>query len=251
MTLPPASTQRPKRFWTSVGVVEADGGYAVALDSRRVRTPAGHTLVLPTSALAELVAGEWEAQGERVDMATMHATRLAFTAADHAAGARVGLIAEVARFAATDLVCYFATAPASLVEMQARRWGALLEWAERERGLKFTRIHGVIHAPQPPRTLADVEALAGELGDYALAGLAFGAALFGSSVIALALQCDQLDGEAAFELARLDELFQETHWGVDEEAAVRAAKLRAEAMMLERWFAALRRGERWRSAARN
>ena len=59
-------------------------------------------------------------------------------------------------------------------------------------------------------------------------------------MIAIALQRDQLDGDAAFDLARLDEAFQESQWGIDEEAAIRAAKLKAEALMLERWFAALR-----------
>ncbi len=126
------------------------------------------------------------------------------------------------------------------MEAQSRRWGALLDWARDELGLTFVRVHGIVHAPQPPETLVGVEALAGQLGDFALAGLAFGAALFGSSVIAIALQRDQLDGEAAFDLARLDEAFQESQWGVDEESATRAAKLKAEALMLERWFAALR-----------
>ena len=240
MTLSSTPTQRPKRFWTKASAAVADDGFAVALDSRRLRSPAGQILTLPTEALAALVAGEWDVQGEQVDMASMHATRLAFTAADHAARARAGLIAEVARFAGSDLVCYFADAPRSLVEAQTRRWGALLDWAEAELGLTFVRVHGIIHAPQPPQTLAGVEALAGELADFGLAGLAYGAALFGSAVIAIALQRDQLDGEAAFDLARLDEAFQESQWGVDEEAAVRSAKMRTEALMLERWFVALR-----------
>lgn len=240
MTQTPPPDNRPKRFWTQAAPIEADGGFGVALDSRRVRTPQGRPLVLPTRPLAELVAAEWAAQGEQVEMAAMHATRLAFTCADHGTRVRADLVAEVARFAASDLVCYFATAPASLVALQARRWGALLDWAEAELGLVFVRVHGIIHAPQPPQTLAAVEALAAALDDYALTGLAFGAALFGSAVIALALQRDQLDGEAAYALARLDETFQESQWGIDEEAAIRAAKLRAEALMLERWFAALR-----------
>ena len=240
MTQTPPANNRPKRFWTTAAAIEADAAFQVALDSRRVRTPRGRPLTLPTRALAELVAGEWAAQGEYVEMAAMHATRLAFTAADHGDRARADLVAEVARYAASDLVCYFATAPASLVELQARRWGALLDWAADDLGLTFVRVHGIVHAPQPPQTLAAVEALAGDLGDYALTGLAYGSALFGSAVIAIALQQDQLDGEAAFQLARLDEAFQEAQWGVDDEAAARTAKLRVEALMLERWFAATR-----------
>ena len=232
--------ERPRRFWTETSVVEAENGYAVALDNRRVRTPAGRLLVMPTRSLAERVASEWAAQGEHVEIAGMHATRMAFTTSDHGSRARAGLVAEIARFAATDLVCYFATAPASLVAMQERRWGALLNWAEESLGLVFVRVRGINHAAQPDATLARVEALADGLDDFTLSGLAFGSALFGSAVIALALQRGYLNGEAAFDLGRLDEAFQESQWGVDEEAATRAARLRAEALMLERWFAALR-----------
>ena len=153
MTLTPSRADRPKRFWTETTAVEAEGGYAVTLDSRRVRTPKGSPLILPTRGLADLIASEWAAQGEHIEMAGMHATRLAFTTADHGARARADLVAEAARFAASDLLCYFATAPASLVEAQTRRWGALLDWAQGELGLTFVRVHGIIHAPQPPETL--------------------------------------------------------------------------------------------------
>jgi chaperone required for assembly of F1-ATPase len=50
----------------------------------------------------------------------------------------------------------------------------------------------------------------------------------------------KLTGDAAFDLSRLDETFQEERWGVDHEAAERAPRMRAEAEMLDRWFAALR-----------
>ena len=48
------------------------------------------------------------------------------------------------------------------------------------------------------------------------------AGLFGSAILALALQRGRLTGEAAFDLSRLDEAFQEEQWGVDAEAAVRS-----------------------------
>ena len=56
-----------------------------------------------------------------------------------------------------------------------------------------------------------------------MAGLAHATALFGSAVLALALHRGELDAEAAFELSRLDEAFQQARWGVDEEAAERTA----------------------------
>jgi chaperone required for assembly of F1-ATPase len=87
--------------------------------------------------------------------------------------------------------------------------------------------------------LAGVKVLALELDDFGLTGLAFGAALFGSAILAIALHRGWLNGEQAFELSRLDEAWQEDQWGVDDEAAQRTERLRGEAMMLDRWFRGL------------
>ena len=69
--------------------------------------------------------------------------------------------------------------------------------------------------------------------------LALATPLLGSAVLALAVQRGVLAGEAAFELSRLDEAFQERQWGVDAEAAERTEARREEAQLLDRWFRAL------------
>ena len=240
MSLPGHSAERMRRFYQGADVAPADGGFAVRLDGRQPRSPQGQPLVLPTEALAQLVAGEWAAQGENILPETMPATRLAWgalTLADE--GVRRGAVARVAGFAETDLLCYFADGPTSLVERQERRWGAMIDWAGAALGAVFHRAQGVIHQPQPPATIARIEALAGEESDCALAGLAAAASLFGSAILAFARRRGELTPEAAFELSRLDETFQEERWGVDAEAAARADAMAKEAVMLGGWFAAL------------
>ncbi|WP_334161381.1 ATP12 family chaperone protein [Phenylobacterium sp.] len=231
--------EKPRRFYKDVAVAEAEGGFAVLLDARNVRTPKGARLVLPTRPIAEQVAGEWAGQGETIELAGMHATRLANTALDSIPQAREATAQSVADYAGSDLVCYFAEQPAGLVSRQQAHWGPVLDRAERDLGLAFVRCAGIVHRSQPEPTLAEVRALALALDDFGLAGLAFGAALFGSSVLALGLQRGWLTGEQAFDLSRLDEAWQEEKWGVDAEAAERAGRLRVEAQMLERWFRGL------------
>jgi chaperone required for assembly of F1-ATPase len=231
---------RPKRFWTEVAVAPADAGFAVKLDARTARTPGGKPLVLPTEALAQLVAGEWRGVEEYLEVGHMPATRLAFTTLDAVAQTREAVAAETARYAGSDLLCYFADEPQVLLERQARSWGPLLDWAESELGLKFVRASGIMHQAQPIETLELAEALALRMDDFQLSALSWATALFGSAVLALALQRGRLDGDQAFDLSRLDETFQAEQWGVDEEAALREAKLREEARLLERWFVALK-----------
>jgi len=231
--------EKPRRFYKTVEVAEAEGGFAVLLDGRALRTPGGVRLLLPTRANAEQVAAEWEAQGDTLELAQMHATRLANTAIDSIGKAREATADQIARYAGSDLLLYFAEDPEALVRRQTEHWGPLLDRAEAEARLSFVRASGIIHQEQPQETLAEVRRIALALDDFALAGLAFGVALFGSAILAIGVQRGWLNGVQAFELSRLDEAWQEEQWGVDEEAAERTAKLRGEAEMLGRWFRGL------------
>ena len=245
------SEERIKRFWKDVTVEAGEGGWRVLLDGRSPRTPAHATLVLPTEPLARLVADEWAAQGEHLDPATMPATRLASTAIDRIPQARDGVAEEVTRYLGSDALCYFADAPQGLIAEQEARWRPWLDWAARDLSLPLRQAEGIGHVAQPDAVLRHGRELVlalddfsqtrqAEVVDFSLAGLATATGLFGSAVLALAVQRGALSGAEAFELSRLDEAWQERQWGVDEEAAQRTAARRAEAELLDRWFAALR-----------
>ena len=55
-----------KRFYKDVAVTPQEGGFAILLDGRTVKTPARNILVLPTEKLASAIAAEWREQGEEV-----------------------------------------------------------------------------------------------------------------------------------------------------------------------------------------
>ena len=234
------SEERLKRFWTAVTVERRDGGWTVLLDGRTPKTPAHSAYALPTEAAAQLVADEWAAQGKFIDPATMPATRLAATAIDRVSQTREPVAEEIAAYAGSDLLCYLADAPTSLAVEQGRAWKPWRDWAAAELDVRLEPTEGIIHLPQPPETIDRVMAHALALDDFALTGLATAVPLLGSAVLGLAVQRGALSGEAAFDLSRLDEAFQERQWGIDEEAAVRTAGRRAEAGVLDRWFAALK-----------
>lgn len=232
-------TEKPRRFYKVVTIAAADEGYAILLDERSVRGPRGGKVVLPTRPLAEMVAQEWAAQGEELEIADMHATRLANTAIDSIPAAREATGQSIADYAASDLLCYFAEEPEALVSRQQAHWGPVLDRAEREIALVFARAAGIVHRDQPAETLAKVRDIALAEDDFGLAGLAFGTSLFGSAVLAIALRRGWINGRQALELSRLDEAYQEEKWGVDSEAAERTARLSVEADMLDRWFRAM------------
>jgi chaperone required for assembly of F1-ATPase len=236
---------KPKRFYKAAAAApflgeNGEGGFAVQLDGRTPKSPARKPLIAPTRLLADMIAAEWDAQVEYIDNSLMPATRLAFTAIDRIAETRAEVAGEVTAYAASDHLCYRAEHPTPLVERQDREWGAILDWARAEFGLVFTPVAGIIHQPQPSATLAAVEALALTMDDFTLAGVAFAAGLYGSTVLALAVRAGRLTGRRALDLSRLEEVFQAEQWGQDAEAKARAEALAIEAEMIDRWFAALR-----------
>lgn len=229
-----------KRFYTDVTTELRQGGFAVLLDGRQIRTPGKAPLLAPTHALAEACANEWRGQGELVLMDTMALTRLLNTAIDQTPRKRAINVESIAGYAATDLVCHRAESPASLVERQAAAWDPLVAWARDDLGAPLRVVPGVIAADQPLAAREAFAIAADACDDFALTGLARAVGIAGSGVIGLALQRGRLDGDSAWAAACLDDLWQLETWGEDFVARQRLDALRTEFTALGAWFAALK-----------
>jgi chaperone required for assembly of F1-ATPase len=179
--------------------------------------------MLPTPALAEAVAAEWQAQGDRIRPATMPLTRLANTAIDRVGPERARILAEMVSYAGSDLVCYRAAAPPALVARQARHWDAVVEWAQAALDVHFLVAVGVVHRKQPARALEAMATAFAALGDFEIAALHNIMTLTGSALLALMLARRAIAPDAAWHAAHVDEDFQIEQWGEDEEATQRRA----------------------------
>lgn len=212
------STWAMKRFWKDVSVTEGDSGYEVHLDDRPVRTPAKNPLALPTRALAEAVAEEWRAQEGTVQPNLMPFTRISNSALDKVAPQRDAIIALLADYGGTDLLCYRAERPEELVARQAAEWDPLLEWADAALGARLISTQGVIPIEQDAAALSALRAPMGALSDFELAAFHDLVSLSGSLVIGFAAAVRQNSAESLWEVARLDERWQIEQWGDDIEA---------------------------------
>ena len=127
----------PKRFYKQVSVAPAEGGFEVQLDGRSVKTPLKRALVMPGEPMAQAVADEWDAQETHIDPTAMIITRLANTAIDRVAGDEARIVNEIVQFSASDMVCYRADTPDSLVGRQGAQWDPVLDWAHQTLGCRF------------------------------------------------------------------------------------------------------------------
>lgn len=217
----------PKRFYKEAVHAAAEGGYAIHLDSRPVKTPGKSLLLLPNEVLGAAVAAEWMAQEKLINPANMPLTRIANSALD-AVSVRFDEVADdVTKFAGNDALCYRADDPQTLVETQRRLWDPVVDWAGELLGGRFVLIEGLIHAPQPEALLAAYRGrIAGET-PLRLAALHTVTSLTGSALLALALRENLLDAEAVWTAAHVEEDFNIERWGEDAEAAqIRAYKHR-------------------------
>ncbi|MFD1949732.1 ATP12 family chaperone protein [Sphingomonas arantia] len=227
-----------KRFWTDVAVVPADPtGYAITLDTRPVRTPMRLPLVLPTRALADAVAAEWEAQGEEVDPRTMPMTGLSNAAIDRVMPDPALFVDQIAAYAETDLLCYRADAPNTLVARQAEAWDPLLAWARTRYDVTLRVTTGIVHVAQPPETLARLRTAVAAHDAHALAALSPLTTIAGSLIAALAVADRHLDADTAFDLTHLDELWQVERWGEDTLATEARMLRKADFMAAARFLA--------------
>lgn len=214
-----------KRFYRETAVDRTDEGHCVLLDGKPMRTPAKAVLLVPTRPLAEAIAAEWAGVPDKAEIVVGHLplTRLAATGLDRVASQRNTVIEDTAKYAASDLLCYRATDPESLVTRQQETWQPLLDWAVERFGATFEVASGLTYVTQPESSVIKLRTAVAAHSDLALSALYNLTHIAGSLVIALAVSEQRLDAAQAFRAAQLDELYQAERWGDDPLAIERRA----------------------------
>lgn len=198
------------------------------LDDQPIGTPAATGLVVPTRALAEAIAAEWNAQGPKIDPASMPMLQLANAAIDRVAPDPARVVGETVAYAETDLTCHWAPAPNELIERQRQHWQPLLDWLAVSCDAPLQPVSGIVPIRQSAAAIDALRTLVRGLDPFHLTGLHYLTTVTGSLVIALSVFRGRLDPEGAWAAAQLDENFQIERWGEDPLAAQRRRGQRAE-----------------------
>ncbi|HEX4738994.1 MAG TPA: ATP12 family protein [Allosphingosinicella sp.] len=204
-----------KRFYRQATAAPAEGGVAILLDGRPVKTPARNPLVVPTEELGEAIAAEWNGQGEEIDPRAMPLTGLANAAIDRVVPDPAAFARNLAAYGESDLLCYRSEGPPELVRRQEERWDRLLAWARRRYDVDFETVCGVMHKPQPAETVDRLARAVATRDPFRLAALSPLVTISGSLVVALALEEGEIGRDEAWAAATLDEAWQAEQWGED------------------------------------
>jgi chaperone required for assembly of F1-ATPase len=206
-----------KRFYKETAVDLGDGGHRVLLDGKPMRTPAKAVLVVPTRGLAEAISAEWGKVPDKADINASHLplTRLAATGLDRVTSQRARVIEDTAKYAGSDMLCYRAGGPDTLVKRQQETWQPLLDWADERYGARLVVVEGLAFVEQPADAVARLHEAVATHSDLGLSALYNLTHISGSLVVALAVAEGHLSAADAFAAAQLDELYQVERWGED------------------------------------
>jgi chaperone required for assembly of F1-ATPase len=222
LTMAPSQTVTGKRFYKSASVRELSrDSFEICLDERPIETPAGHKLAVPARALAEAIAEEWNRQGDVISPQKLPLTRLANSAIDGVAGNECQVIEDILKYASTDLLCYRASHPESLMTGQAKLWDPILDWIRTEYDADFAVTSGLAPVTQPAAAMDAIKAALMAFSAFELAAVHVMTTLTGSALIALAHARGRLDLSASWKAAHADEDWQISRWGEDFEAKER------------------------------
>lgn len=212
------SEWKAKRFWKEARTEPVEGGFAVRLDGRPVKTPAKAQLVVPTPAIAHAIAAEWDAQADIIDPLSMPYTRTANAAIDKVAIQKAEVADMLAAYGDADLLCYRADAPGELVARQAAIWDPYLDWAAEALGARLYPRTGLMHESQDEAALDILSARTHALSAFELAAFHDLVSLTGSLILGFASAQEDAAPDEIWAASRLDETWQEEQWGPDEEA---------------------------------
>jgi chaperone required for assembly of F1-ATPase len=217
-----------KRVYKTVDVEEIDDGFSVRLDGKPVRSPARRDLRIPSRALAEAVASEWDAQLEAVEPRRMPMMSLVATSADRVEPQRDHVIGTIAGYAESDLLCYRADEPEDLVGRQTETWQPLLDWCADSFNAHLRVTTGIMPVRQDPKAVQAIRDVVAGYENLPVTALHELTAICGSVVIGLAVCEGRIKAEDGVAAAQLDEAFQLERNGEEEEAMERLANMRVD-----------------------
>ena len=129
-----------------------------------------------------------------INVSHLPLTRLAATGLDRVTSQRARVIEDTAKYAGSDMLCYRASEPETLVKRQQEIWQPLLDWAAERYGARLVVVEGLAFVEQPADAVARLHEAVATHSDLGLSALYNLTHISGSLVVALAVAEGHLVG---------------------------------------------------------
>ncbi|XP_058057831.1 ATP synthase mitochondrial F1 complex assembly factor 2 [Anopheles bellator] len=204
----------PKRFYRNTGVISSNGRYEITLDSRKLKTPKGQPFYVESEPLAIAIATEWDAQKEVVDRSTMHLTALSSTFIDNPNSIQKhDMVNYLVNYMTTDTILFHSSQEPELKKLQVQEWDPIIEWCNKRYEINLASTDSLTVPTFAPGMAMNVGRYFASYNTAALHGFVFAVDTIKSIILTMACADRHLTTERAVQLARLEEEFQQGHWG--------------------------------------
>lgn len=207
------ATQK-KKFYKEVTLTQDNGSFEVCLDGRKLKTPAGSVVSVPSKPLALAIATEWRNQKDVIRLTDMHLTSLMYTAIDNPFKWTPEILsAAIINYLDTDTVCYRSQDPPSLMALEKDKWDPIIEWFMKEFNVTVGITDNIIDSPVTAETKKVIETNLTSYPLTPLLGVQFMTENLKSVILTHALMKTRLTVEEAVSLSRLEIEYQTSQWG--------------------------------------
>ena len=218
-------------------IKKVDNSYEILLNEKKIMTPAGNVLKIPTSNMANIILKDVKKDKGNKQVSALKITN---TAIDQISKNKKEYISNIVNSIHSDTICFFALDQEGLYKEQKKLWMPLIIWMKKFYKLDIKYSSNLKLVQQNKKDIENLTNLINRYNIFELSALITLIKLTNSLVIPLALFESKISANIAFKLSSLEELYQASLWGKDKEAFDRLDSIKLDIKSVKDYFVAIK-----------
>ena len=231
-------TKKPKITFKIIN--SSENNYCIQINNKMAKTPNGNLIELPTLKLAKIILKDFQSKKSKMPANIVSPIRLTNTAIDKLVTNNYAYIEQLSLYLNSDVVCYFASSPNDLVKKQNKNWLPMIRFMQDVYNINILYTSKISAISQPKDSLAKLKEILKSKNCFELSAIGVLVQLTNSIIISLALVNDKINAKDAYEISNLEEIYQSSFWGKDEEAFTRLKAISIDIKNVKKYFEAIK-----------
>ena len=212
------------------------GKYLLNINNKSLKTPDGNIIELPNIKLAKILLKDYESSFKSKPLNIVRPIKITNTAIDKIKPNNIFYINEITDNLNNDMICYFANSPVELVDLQNKDWLPLINYMKSSYNIELIYTSKLFSINQKPDSLLKLKNILNEINIFKLSAIYTLSQITKSIIISLALVNNKISAKKAFENSNLEELYQISKWGKDEEAFDRLNTIKVDIRNIKKYY---------------
>ena len=213
-----------------------NGKYLLNINNKSLKTPDGNIIELPSIKLAKILLKDYESSFKFKLLNIVSPIKITNTAIDKIKPNNIFYINEITDNLNNDMICYFSSAPEELVNLQYKKWLPLINYMKSSYDIDLIYTSNLFAIDQKIESLLKLKNILKEKNIFKLSAFYTLSQITKSIIIPLALVNNKISAKKAFENSNLEELYQISKWGKDEEAFDRLNTIKVDIRNIKKYY---------------